>query len=138
MFFLVFKYIFYFCFYLGFWGVEGALCKILELLCQYPQRNYLSKSATFDPIFQLLHSALWHCPCNIAGRMFQECVRYFFQILDMRSGWTIFCQPVLASLPLSRRRRNIFLCSQISAGPHQWPTRSNQNKIETLKYIETV
>ena len=36
-----------------------ALCKILELLGQDPQRNYLSKSATFDPNFQLLHSAIY-------------------------------------------------------------------------------
>ena len=44
-------HVFAICFYLGFWGVEGALCKLLEILGQDPQRNYLSKSATFDPIF---------------------------------------------------------------------------------------
>ena len=38
--------------------VGMGMCNTLELLGQYPQRNYLSKSATFDPIFQLLHSAL--------------------------------------------------------------------------------
>ena len=34
------------------------MCKILEPLGQHPQKNDLSKSATFDPIFQLLHSAM--------------------------------------------------------------------------------
>ena len=35
------------------------MCKIWELLGQYPRRNNLSKLATFDPIFQLPHSALF-------------------------------------------------------------------------------
>ena len=34
------------------------MCKILELLDRHPQRNNLSKLATFDHIFQLPHSAL--------------------------------------------------------------------------------
>ena len=40
------------------WGVEGAMCKHLEFLDQHPQRNDLSKLATFDPILQRPHSAL--------------------------------------------------------------------------------
>ena len=34
------------------------MCKIWELLGQYPRRNNLSKLATFDPICQLPHSAM--------------------------------------------------------------------------------
>ena len=49
--------IFNICNYLGKWGVEGAMCKILELLDQHPQRNNLSKLATVDPIFQHPYSA---------------------------------------------------------------------------------
>ena len=36
------------------------MCKILEILGQHPQRNDMSKLTTFDPIFQLTHSAIWH------------------------------------------------------------------------------
>ena len=57
-FFFVEIFVFNICIYLGKWGVEGAMCKILELLDQHPQRNYLSKLATFGHIFQLPHSAL--------------------------------------------------------------------------------
>ena len=46
------------CIYLGFGAVEGAMCKIWERLGQYPRRNNLPKLATFDPIFQLPHSAM--------------------------------------------------------------------------------
>ena len=41
-------------------GVEGAMCKILELYDQNPWRNNLPKLATFDPILQRPHSALVH------------------------------------------------------------------------------
>ena len=58
--------------YFGFWGVEGALCKILEILGQHPQRNYLSKSATFDPIFQLLHSVVGWKVDLVTGFSFKE------------------------------------------------------------------
>ena len=34
------------------------MCKFLEFLDQHPQRNNLSKLATFDPILQRPHSAL--------------------------------------------------------------------------------
>ena len=40
------------------WGVEGAVCQILELYDQNPWRNYWSKLATFDLILQRPHSAL--------------------------------------------------------------------------------
>ena len=46
------------CIYSGNWGVEGAVCKILELWGQHPQRNNLSKSATFKPILQRPHSVI--------------------------------------------------------------------------------
>ena len=45
---------------LGKWGVEGDMCKILELYDQNSWRNILSKLATFDPILQRPHSALVH------------------------------------------------------------------------------
>ena len=50
--------IFHICIYSGNWGVEGAMCQILELLDQNLWRNNLSKLATFNSIFQLSHSAL--------------------------------------------------------------------------------
>ena len=43
---------------LGNWGVEGAMCKILELCDQNPRRNNWSKLGTFDSILQRPHSAL--------------------------------------------------------------------------------
>ena len=49
---------FHICIYLRNWGVEGAMCKFLEFLDQHPQRNNLSKLATFDPILQRPHSAV--------------------------------------------------------------------------------
>ena len=49
---------FHICIYLRNWGVKGAMCKKFELLDQYPQRNNLSKLATFDPILQRPHSAM--------------------------------------------------------------------------------
>ena len=51
--------VFNICVYLGFWGVEAALCKIWWILGQNPRRNNLSKLTTFDPFFQLLHSAMF-------------------------------------------------------------------------------
>ena len=58
-FFLFKKYIFVnICIYLDFWGVKAALCKIWEILGQIPRRNNLSKLTTFDPVFQLPHSAM--------------------------------------------------------------------------------
>ena len=51
-------YAFHICIYLRNWGVEGAMCKFLEFLDQHPQRNNLSKLATFDPILQRPHSAV--------------------------------------------------------------------------------
>ena len=41
------------CVHLGFWAVEGAMCKILECLGQHPRRNNLPKLTIFYPIFQL-------------------------------------------------------------------------------------
>ena len=41
-----------------FWGVKTALCKISQILDENQWRNNLSKLTTFDPIFQLNHSAL--------------------------------------------------------------------------------
>ena len=50
--FLVFQiFVFHICIYLGNWGVQGAMCQILELLDQNPWRNNLSKLATFNSIF---------------------------------------------------------------------------------------
>ena len=58
-FFLIFKiFVFDICIYLKNWGVEGAMCKISEFWDRNWQRNNFSKLATFDPIFQLPHSAL--------------------------------------------------------------------------------
>ena len=51
-------FVFNICIYLGNWGVKGAMCKILEFFDQNCQRHNLSQLATFDPIFQLPHSAL--------------------------------------------------------------------------------
>ena len=45
-------------YFLGNRGVEGAMCKILELYDQNPWRNNLSKLLTFDPILQWPYSAL--------------------------------------------------------------------------------
>ena len=45
-------------YFLDKWGVEGVICKHFEPLAHYPQRNNMSKLATFDPIFQLPHSAM--------------------------------------------------------------------------------
>ena len=42
----------------GNWGVEGAMCKILELCDQNPRRNNWSKLGTFDSILQRPHSAM--------------------------------------------------------------------------------
>ena len=44
------------------WLVKAALFKILKLYDKNPWRNRLSNSklATFDPILQLSHSALFH------------------------------------------------------------------------------
>ena len=53
-------YVFHICIYLRNWGVEGAMCKILEFLDQHPQTKILSKLATFDLILQRPHSALVH------------------------------------------------------------------------------
>ena len=49
---------FHICIYLRNWGVEGAMCKFLEFLDQHPQRNDLSKLATFESILQRPHSAM--------------------------------------------------------------------------------
>ena len=58
-FFLIYQiFVFNICIYSGNWGVEGAVCKILELWGQHPRRNNLSKSATFQPILQRPHSAM--------------------------------------------------------------------------------
>ena len=58
-FFLIFQiFVFHICFYLGYLGVEGSMCKILELYDQNPWRNNLSKLLTFDPILQWPYSAL--------------------------------------------------------------------------------
>ena len=46
------------CIYLRNWGVKVAMWKISECLNQNWQRNKLSKLATFEPIFQLPHSAM--------------------------------------------------------------------------------
>ena len=57
--FLIFQiFVFHICIYLGNWGVEGAMCNILELLDQNPWRNNLSKLGTFDSILQRPHSAM--------------------------------------------------------------------------------
>ena len=65
----------------GNWGVEGAMCKILELCDQNPRRNNWSKLGTFDSILQRPHSALsvsWYLgtkelylPCT------ESCVSYY-------------------------------------------------------------
>ena len=53
------KYLFFhICFYLGYLGVEGAMCKILELYDQNPWTNYWSKMATLEPILQRPHIAV--------------------------------------------------------------------------------
>ena len=51
-------FVFNICIKLGNWGVERAMCKILELYDQNPWRNNFPKLATFDPILQQPHSAL--------------------------------------------------------------------------------
>ena len=57
--FLIFQiFVFHICIYLGNWGVEGAICNILELLDQNPWRNNLLKLGTFDSILQRPHSAM--------------------------------------------------------------------------------
>ena len=57
--FLIFQiFVVHICIYLGNWGVEGAMCKILELYDQNPWRNNFPKLATFDHILQRPHSAL--------------------------------------------------------------------------------
>ena len=52
-----FQFLLHLCFW-GCGGIEGTICKILELLGKHPEKNDLSKSATFDPSFQLSRSAL--------------------------------------------------------------------------------
>ena len=57
--FLIFQiFVFHSCIYLGNWGVQGAMCQVLELLDQNPWRNNLSKLATFESILQRPHIAM--------------------------------------------------------------------------------
>ena len=73
--FLIFQiFVFHICIYLGNWGVEGAMCNILELLDQNPWRNNLSKLGTFDSILQRPHSALAPIPGSEHRGVEQVCV----------------------------------------------------------------
>ena len=50
--------VFHICIYLGYWGVEEAMCNILELHDKNPWRNNESNLTTFDLILQRPHSAM--------------------------------------------------------------------------------
>ena len=99
---------------LGIWGVEGAVCKILELCDQNPWRNNLSKLATFDPISQRPHSALvrlcpalnqitfnpelqnqiksWKEDLNLCSRTFVRRSNAFFVVLIFPFCVSIICK----------------------------------------------
>ena len=54
-------------------GIKAALCKIWEILGRNPRRNNLSKFTTFNPVFQLPHSALTIGPFKFTPAENENC-----------------------------------------------------------------
>ena len=58
--------------FLDYLGLQTALWEILRILCENLWRNKLPKLTTLNPVFQLLHSAVWPILTGVVWCAFLE------------------------------------------------------------------